>query len=191
MWNGDEHDRIRSARAGDPAALNELMALLAPMLRRYARAQLGDDLRARIDASDVAQGVLLEAVRDLPAFSGATIEELGAWARGILRRNVLDHAKAQARAKRREIGADRQLDDGLPAPLTSPSQKVARRERVARIAGFAAELPDPSPRVVEMWLAGHSVREMADALGKSEQSIASLLKRALEHVRARAAKAKW
>jgi RNA polymerase sigma factor (sigma-70 family) len=193
MWSADTafdtgasgEERIRSALSGDPAALNHLMAILAPMLRRYAQRQLGIQLRARMDASDLAQGALLEAARDLGSFSGATLAELSAWARGILRRNLLDHAKAEARVKRREIV------DETEAPLTSPSQKVARREQVARIVGFAAELPAPSPRVVEMWLAGHSVREMADALERTEQAVASLLKRALEHVRARAAKAKW
>jgi RNA polymerase sigma-70 factor (ECF subfamily) len=183
-------DRIRLAREGDPAALNELVGALSPMLLRYARAQLRRDLRARMGASDVVQGALLEALRDLPAFSGSTMAELRAWVRGILRRNVLDDVKAQAVAQRRAVSAERPLEGDRASPATSPSQKVARLEQVVEIARFVDDLPEAARRTIHLWLADHSIREIAQELGKTEQAAASLLKRALEHLRARAARAK-
>jgi RNA polymerase sigma-70 factor (ECF subfamily) len=194
-----EAEVISRARAGDKQALNVLLAQLAPSLREYARGQLRPSLRGRMDPSDVVQTALLEAARDFRAFSGSTLAELRAWMRGILRRNVLDDVKAQVRARKRAIGAERALDLGgdgstgermilgvRASELTSPSQKVSRRQEVARLLGWMDQLAEAQRRALDLWLAGHAVKEIAVELGKSELAVASLLKRALEHLRTQA-----
>jgi RNA polymerase sigma-70 factor (ECF subfamily) len=149
-----------------------------------------------MDASDVVQTALLEATRDFGAFSGSTMAELRAWIRGILRRNVLDDVKAQVRAKKRAVGVESSLDDdpskrrilGVPAShLTSPSQKIARRQEVARLLRIIDQLSDGQRDALDLWLAGYPVKEIAGRLGKTDLAVASLLKRALEYIRTRAA----
>jgi RNA polymerase sigma-70 factor (ECF subfamily) len=192
-------DLIRRARAGDGQAMHRLITDVTPMLQRYARARLDNALRARMDEGDVVQSALLEVTRDFEGFSGTTINEFRAWARGILRRNLLDEVKAQVRAKKRALAMERALDAehgnttnrrllGIPASrLTSPSRKIARREEVARLLRIMDELSEAQRRALDLWLAGYTVKEIAVSIGKSELSAASLLKRALQHIRERAA----
>lgn len=193
MAAADDADVIRRARLGDHKALNVLLGDVAEMLHGYAERQVSRELRARMDPSDVVQTALLEASRDFRAFSGTTAAELRAWVRGILRRNVLDDVKAHVASRKRAVGSERRIDAALddhgaaPAsPATSPSQKVSRREQVTRILPFIAELPASQRAALELWLEGHPVREMASRLDKTELAVASVLKRALEHVRKRA-----
>jgi RNA polymerase sigma-70 factor (ECF subfamily) len=182
-------DTIERARAGDRAALGALLAAAEPMLLRQARVELDRRLRGRLGASDLVQSALLEAARDFRGFNGSTVGQLRAWLRGILRSTVLDVRKAQRGAQKRDVAREQPSDGGglreLAAPLTSPSQHIARRELMQRIERASAALPASQREALAGWAAGHPIREIAARTGRTELAVASLLKRAFEALRMR------
>jgi DNA-directed RNA polymerase specialized sigma24 family protein len=71
----------------------------------------------------------------------------------------------------------------LRAPGTSPSQHVARREVLERVAPRVRALPATQQEALELWATGHAVKEIAARMKRSELSVASLLRRAFENLR--------
>src|SRR5207245_5606949 len=111
-------------------------ALYRGYLRVLARVELRSwpKLQNKIDASDVVQEALLQAVVALPQFRGQTDHEFAAWLRAILANKLTDAARHFAR-KKRDVALERsireKLDDSasrlerqIPADATSPSQRV-------------------------------------------------------------------
>jgi DNA-directed RNA polymerase specialized sigma24 family protein len=58
-------------KAGDPAALEQLLARERPFMRRVVEVRLDGRLRARLDPSDVVQEAQLEVARRLPDYQQA------------------------------------------------------------------------------------------------------------------------
>ena len=165
-----------------------LMVLARMSLRDYRR------LRAKIDASDLVQEVLLKAHTALPDFRGKTEEELAAWLHRILARKLTDAARHFGRRKRdaaleesflETVGnTSNRLKRLVPADQTSPTQKVWRQERALVLADALTELPDEQRTAVELHhLAGCSVAEVAEHMNRSKASAAGLLRRGLAGLR--------
>src|SRR5512145_1158992 len=79
-----------------------------------ARSQIGADLRARVDASDIVQQTLLEAHQAWDQFAGQTFEERAAWLRRILANNIANarrHVHARKRDVSRELSIEASLGD--------------------------------------------------------------------------------
>jgi RNA polymerase sigma-70 factor (ECF subfamily) len=75
---------------------------------------------------------------------------------------------------------------GLAAEQTSPSRAAQRNEELLRLADALAELPEPMREVVLLkHCRGRTLQEIADQLGKTVPSVASLLRRGLEALRQR------
>jgi RNA polymerase sigma-70 factor (ECF subfamily) len=74
----------------------------------------------------------------------------------------------------------------LAADQTSPSRAAERNEELLRLAGALAELPEPQREVVILkHCRGQTLKEIAERLGRSVPSVASLLRRGLEELRGR------
>ena len=74
----------------------------------------------------------------------------------------------------------------LAADQTSPSQAAERNEELLRLADALADLPEPMREVVILkHCRGQTLQEIADHLGKTVPSVASLLRRGLEALRHR------
>jgi RNA polymerase sigma-70 factor (ECF subfamily) len=63
---------IAKARTGDPAALGQVLEGYRDYLRLLARGGVGQELRVRLDPSDLVQETLLEAQRDFGQFAGSS-----------------------------------------------------------------------------------------------------------------------
>src|SRR5947199_1949627 len=74
---------------GDAAAHEEILSLYRPYLRLVAGRQLPRVVQKRIDASDLVQQTLMDAVRGLREFRGQTEPEFTAWMMKLLERNLL------------------------------------------------------------------------------------------------------
>ena len=71
MRTGDPSDPeslLRRARAGDSAALGELLELYQNYLLLLARVQIGRRLQSKVDAADLVQETFLEAHRHFAQF---------------------------------------------------------------------------------------------------------------------------
>jgi RNA polymerase sigma-70 factor (ECF subfamily) len=168
--------------------------------RRYlevlARVHLDASLRGKLDPADVVQQTLLRACAALGEVRNRTPEVLASWLRKILARTLADTVKHYHR-DRRDVDLERSLEadldrssSGLAGWLavdqTSPSRAAARNEELLRLADALADLPEPQREVVLLkHCRGQTLQQIADHLGRTVPSVASLLRRGLEALRLR------
>ncbi|MEQ9406456.1 MAG: sigma-70 family RNA polymerase sigma factor [Fuerstiella sp.] len=182
---------IRTFRAGDVEAGNELLKRYRPWLRLLARLQIDPQLDRRFDASDIVQQTMLEAVRDFPQFQGNTEAEFTAWLRQVLG-HALGHELHRHRgaAKRhvgREISIDQQLAESsqrlrscLATSDTSPSDNAERHEQELLLAEVLERLPvDYRDVIVLRNLQGLSHEQIADRMNRNVGAVRMLWVRAL------------
>jgi RNA polymerase sigma-70 factor (ECF subfamily) len=166
-----------------------------PWLRLLARVQVESRFRARFDPSDVVQQTMIEAVRALPQFRGASEEEFAAWLRQILAHvlahEIRRHDGALKRQLRREVPLDRELThtsrrlgDLLPAGGASPSQALVQQERQLLLAQALQRLPEDYREVIILRnLEGLSHEEVAKRLDRNPGAVRMLWVRALARLR--------
>ncbi len=160
-------------------------------LRLLARLQMDSWLQGKLDPSDVVQQTLVKAHQNLRQFRGGTEAEMVAWLRRILANNLAD----AVRKFHREVPLDRPMENAirdssarleawLSANGSSPSEHAMRQERLLRLADALAQLPEDQRTAVE-WhhLRDESVMVIAERLGRSEASVAGLLRRGLKKLR--------
>ena len=71
-------------------------------LKLLARVNLGDQVRSKLDPSDIVQQTLLEAHRKRLQFRGTTEAEMAGWLRQLLACTLADAVRALGRAARRD-----------------------------------------------------------------------------------------
>jgi len=182
-------EQLASARAGNSDALGGVLEGYREYLRLLARARVGQDLRVRLDPSDLVQETLLEAQRDFHQFLGNSEEELAVWLRRILVRNLVDQLKYH-QSQKRDVAREQPLEslveqahEALAAPLSTPSKQAARREQAVALARAMASLPDDYREVVTLrHLDGRSFEEIATVMGRSSGAVRMLWMRALERL---------
>jgi RNA polymerase sigma-70 factor (ECF subfamily) len=168
-------------------------------LEVLARVHLDSRLRGKLDPADVVQQTLLRACAALPEVRSRSPEVLAAWLRKILARTLADTVKHYHR-DRRDVNLERSLQADLDRSSTglaswlvadqaSPSLAAQRNEELLRLADALAGLPEPQREVVILkHCRGQTLQQIADHLGRSVPSVASLLRRGLEALRHRLSK---
>jgi RNA polymerase sigma-70 factor (ECF subfamily) len=192
MSPGDVHPTalLRSARAGDDAALGRLLELYRNYLRLLARSVIKPTLRVRVDPSDLVQETFLKAAREFPAFAGEGEPELVVWLRTTLVRTLSDLVKfhrAKGRDLRREEPLDAVLDRSsveadraLVAAGASPSAAAAGREQAVLLADAVARLPPDYREVFILRNMEHlPFDQVAARMGRSAGAVRILWTRAI------------
>jgi len=159
---------LADARAGVPGAAERLLAALRPFLEAVARKAVPPALAARCGESDLVQESLIDVHRDLGRFVGDSPLQFRAWAKQILKRNVIDalrkHAKGAAAAA-----------PPPPAASPSPSSVVCRAEEGGRVRDAIDALPTESREVVILRVReGLSFVEIARRLGLNSEDTARM-----------------
>ena len=96
--------------------IDSMLEKVRPYLRLLAQAHLGDQLKKKVDASDLVQQTLLEAYQDREKFRGSSEAQLVAWLKRILQNRLIDmarHRKVQKRDQNREIDLAQQIEDSF------------------------------------------------------------------------------
>ena len=116
---------------------------------------LAGPVRKKLDASDLVQEVLLRAHEARRQFDGTTAAEYAGWLRQILKNKLADAQRRYGR-KKRDAGKEVSIDDSayrmgqIAADQTSPSQHVARLERILLLAEALTALPEDQRTAVEL-----------------------------------------
>ena len=185
---------LARAGTGDPEAIGLLLESYRNYLRLLARTQIGAQLRARLDPSDLVQETLIDARRDFPQFAGKSERELMSWLRKVLAHKLANHARHH-RAGKRDVRQEFSLEDELKlssvnldrilaSEASSPSAHAARRERAVLLADALARLPPDYREVIVMrHLEGATLPDVAAKIGRTAGAVRMLWVRALERLR--------
>jgi RNA polymerase sigma-70 factor (ECF subfamily) len=163
-------------------------------LNLLARLQVGSKYRRKIDPSAVVNATLYAAHRHGEEFRGSDPAEIVAWLRQRLAYDLADAFRVLHRDKR-DIDRERPLEQSfdssdtritqcLEAIQSSPSERAAGHERSLRLASALARLPEAQRDAVELHhLQGHTISEVAEMMGRTNASVAGLLRRGLNQLR--------
>ena len=171
--SGETQGLLREAAAGDRHAFDQLLARHRKSLCKFVELRMDPKLRTRVDASDVVQETQLEAFRRLPDFLERRPMPFHVWLRKTAYERLLMARRQHVDAGQRAVGREVPLPDRsslllaqqLLAPGSSPSGQCDRRERVRRVRGVVAQLPE----------ADREILVMRDLDGLSYQEVACLL----------------
>lgn len=192
----DSKELLSQALDGDKEALGVLLENYKPYLLALARRYLDERLQRRLDPNDIVQTTFMEAYRDFGDFRGVEIASLLAWLRHILHNNVATahqrHLMAQKRSAKKEAHGNVENSSGnllplvdiLPSEASTPSQRVMRNEAAADLFVTLQRLPETQAQAILLrYIEGFSLAEISQAMEKSEDAVAGLLKRGLRSLR--------
>jgi RNA polymerase sigma-70 factor, ECF subfamily len=163
-------------------------------LRLLARLHLDPRLQGKVDPSDVVQEVLLKALKGLGQFRGTTGAEQATWLRAILATTLAELVRRFTR-QQRDVFLERSLSASLDESSgrleawladghSSPADLIGRQELLLRLAAALEALPEDQRTVLELrYLHGQAIAAIEQATGRSNASVAGLLRRGLERLR--------
>ena len=164
-------DLLHKARGGDREALERVLALYLPRLRRWASGRLPGWARGMVDTDDMIQDTLIRACDRLSEFEPRGEGALQAYLRNALRNRIIDEVR---RAKRRppadSIPGDQR--DREPSPLETTIGLEALEAYERALAGLAAAEREAVIARVEM---GMEYAEIAAATGKASPDAARMM----------------
>jgi RNA polymerase sigma-70 factor, ECF subfamily len=170
----EERQLVCGVLEKDRKATAEFVARYSDALYSYVRRRMVP----RVDlVEDIVQEVFLAAWKDLGRFRG---ESLRAWLLGIARHKVEDHYRKRLRDL--EVPSEGYESSVIPM-LEERIDGVKREQSIERTL---MKMPEPYT-IVLLWryLENRSVREMAEASGKTEKAIERMLARARQDFRRR------
>jgi RNA polymerase sigma-70 factor (ECF subfamily) len=171
---------------------------LLPRSRGYlcfvARLYLDPRLAPKMDASDVVQQTLLEAVARQEQFCGTTEAEFMGWLRQSLRHNLADALRTFQQARRDLLrerpleeavqNSSRRLEHCLADDEPGVPEQAEQRERAFLLAEALEQLPrrQREALVCQHWH-GWTLARIGEHLDCSPEAVAGLLKRGLQKMR--------
>jgi RNA polymerase sigma factor (sigma-70 family) len=175
---GDEQELVAAILRRDRKAAARFVEQYADSVYGYVRYRLAP--RADL-VDDVVQEVFVAALEGLPHFLGAS--SLRSWLLGIARHKVEAYYRHQLRQPESLADSNETAEPPTSAP---PVDELIDRERTeAKTRRILAALPENySLALLWRYWENRSVREMADATGKTEKAIERLLARARMRFRA-------
>jgi RNA polymerase sigma-70 factor, ECF subfamily len=173
---------MKSLRSADPEGAAEVVARFGERLKGLAHRRLDPRVRAKIDPEDVAQAVFEDFLRRCAAGEF----ELRSWERVWALLSVMAVRRcawegrwytAARRDVRRELPDLHPIDapdrlDTLAAAVEAPDQDVLVTESFARVMD---QLTIADREVVRLAMAGQTVAEISNSIGRTQRSIYRVL----------------
>jgi RNA polymerase sigma-70 factor (ECF subfamily) len=168
---GDDSDEGLARRfvAGDERAFEQLVTRYKQRLFRFVGFSLG---AARAEAEDVAQEILIQVYKSLPAFQGQS--RLSTWLYGVAK-NVCRHSRRALTSLRTEDPDEEALLE-IPDVRLDPFRSLQRRETETAVRAAIDSL-NPAQRVTVLLrdLEGFSYAEISAILGVPVGTVRSRL----------------
>lgn len=155
-------DLVERIRAGEPAALDVLMARSLPPLRRWAHGRLPPFARGAHDTCDLVHDAVRKAIGKLRTFEVRHQGALQAYLRQAVKNRIRDVIRSCRRRGEHVDGAERVLGDE-----TSPLDRLIGHEQRARYDAALARLrPVDREAIVGRLELQYSYSELAALLDK-------------------------
>jgi RNA polymerase sigma-70 factor, ECF subfamily len=199
MWpnSHDTQQLIDQARAGDEEAVDRLLARHRAAVRKLVQLRMDPQLARRVDASDIAQDVLVEAHRRLKRYLKDPQLPFHLWLRQMAKDRLIDAHRRHRVAARRSLDREQPLDVHLPRDASTrnialeicdgqltPAAEATWRELRRRFEEACRALePQDQEIVVMRHFEQLSNSEVATALGLSPQAASMRYLRAMRRLR--------
>jgi RNA polymerase sigma-70 factor (ECF subfamily) len=182
---------LERLRAGDSAALAELLKHYRNALLAFINSRLGPAMKSRVEADDIFQDLSVVALDRLSDLSTPT-RDLFPWLCHLSEQRIIDTHRRLFGAQKRS--ADRQvplntplrgdsggtLEDLLVSSLTSASEALSRDQKQLRLLVALQQLPAKVQEILRLrYTDGLTTREIADRVGSSDAAIRVQLSRAV------------
>lgn len=169
---GDDRQLVEAAKQ-DPSRFAELYELNFARVYAYIARRVGD----RDAVQDLTSDVFHKALASIHSFEWRGVPFAG-WLLRIAANMIADRSKR---------GAKEVTGQEIPdLPDLGKQPKVEEADQCARLFLLVDQLPQDQRRVIGMRFAEEkSIREIAQALGRSEGAVKQLQFRALQNLRAR------
>jgi RNA polymerase sigma-70 factor, ECF subfamily len=183
----DESDRalVERVKAGDVRAFEMLHRRYYPRIYRLAMLRLGN----AEDASDIASTTFCRALGRLASYEFRRSPSIYPWLHQIASNLIVDAVRERPGGGMLSLDAQAAEDvdsflEYLPDDGPSPQELVERTEVQQMVRAAIEKLPADQARAVQLrFLADLSIRDIAQALDRSEGAVKSLLHRALQGMR--------
>src|SRR5262245_54393260 len=146
-------DLLRRARAGEHAALEEVVRRTESRLRASVDRLLGRKLRESVRSSDVLQNSYLAMLDALPRFQGSTLEEFVAWLTRIIAHDIR-HQHRWFSAKRRRAPTKTSERDAIARILldlpSTPSTEFMRQEHIELVRSALGRLEPDHATIIRL-----------------------------------------
>lgn len=182
---------IEAARAGCDDSFNQLFAACRPYLLLIANQELVPELQAKIGGSDIVQETLAHARQKFAQFRGTTQEELKAWVRDVLIKNMHDAKRrylwTEMRQASREVSLDRDLPTAqhlVDSDAGNPHDQLLKAEEAQKLAAALAQLPAEYREVIHLrhW-EEKPFGEIGLCMARSPEAVRKLWARAIDRLR--------
>lgn len=160
---------VAAARA-DPRAFARLYRRYVDSLYRYCFRRLG----SKEAAEDAVSLIFMKALEALPHYRAGTFR---GWIFAIAHNVVVDSYRSQRPSD--PLPPAVEVEDAAPGP----EALALIAEEAGSIRDLLARLPPDQRHVIELRLAGLTVAEIAQALGRSQGSVRTAQYRALKRLR--------
>lgn len=179
------YELLCSARAGNQAAMGDLMSQCRDYLLLIAKFDHDRDLQAKFGVSDFVQHTMLAACEHLHQFRGRTPEEFNGWVRQILR-NEINRARKQFGAQRRKVSREHRMDDSRIAQPSimdlnrTPCSDAVLREQARALNEALSQLPENYRLAIQYReFEDLTFPEIGNRLNLSEEAARKLWRRAI------------
>lgn len=179
------HALFLRARTGELVAMEAIFSRLRPRLIAWVATRLGPRLKARIEAEDIVQEVLLQASTSIGKYRPQGKEAFRGWIFAIAE-NCIRNAADREGAKKRDVRRQEDLASNLPGSHTSPSSAAARHEEWDLAVEELAQLGDGERTILRLRLLEQkSNEEAANILGITVKAAGVRYVRAMRALRDR------
>ena len=169
---------IREAQRGNKTAFEKLFSSYRERLEAFIGSRLGPELRRSIEPDDLVQETLLRAFQSLVSFQWQGEESFFRWLCGIAENSIRNEVR------RRNRGPTVSLESDVQSQETSPSKRLRRQERFARLQEALKTMSADHRRVISMaYIERLSMKEIARRRSSTPGAIAHLLFRALRKLK--------
>lgn len=188
MNNNDWRRLFRECRRGDNRALGPLLDELRAYLKAKAHDRLGDDIRRRVDESDIVQNTWLDACRSFSQFSGDDPERFRSWLVTILEYNVRDAIRRHRNTQSRSVSKEQHA--ALTVNMVDPKStgdsvlgSVIRGESTAKLHAALESIPERERKFVTMiFFDEYTFKKTADILGCTVSTVFRVLDRGINRL---------
>jgi len=179
---------LEQAKGGDEQALSRAFERYRRRLAVLIHYKLSPQAREFSDVEDLVQETCLRAFRDLDSFTYLSPGSFLRWLSAIADHAIVDRARYRSRQRRAgeelPFCSDSNPLGPEPADSRTPSRLFAQQQAVERLLARFDALPEDYRQVlVHTRIEGLTTAETAERMGKSRETVALLVYRALKRFR--------